>query len=423
MGYTPHRDEGVVAALDVGTARVACLIARLDGHGGAEVLGAAQQESQGVKAGLVADLPAAQGAVRRAVHTAEGAAAGALGGYPLRDVILATPALYSQTVRAQGWSAPAPGRTVTQADATRALADAQDAALKALTPGACELIHAIPAAWALDGHAVAGPVGLAGQDLCAEVDLVTAEGGPVRSLAAAVGAAHLTIAHMALGPYAAGLACLALDEADLGATVIDLGAGTTSFATFAAGTMVFSGAVALGSGHITADIARGLTTPRIEAERIKVLYGSAMTGAFDNGEMLEVPPLGEEGAEPRRVARSVLIGIIQPRAEEILEAVRAQLSDAGVSAGRVVLAGGGAQLPGMRELAQHVLDRPVRLGRPLVPQGLPDAARGPGFAVAAGLLAYLTARAGTEAPAAVAAQAAQSQGWAARAWAWLKENW
>jgi cell division protein FtsA len=424
MTPTPLVAEGqIVAAVDVGSARVACLIGRVGPGGAVEVLGTAQQASAGVSGGIPVDWPAAGAAVRRAVHAAETQAAAAAGGYPLRDVVLAVPALRVRLDCATGEVATTGRGRVEPDDPLRALAAAQAAGLAALPAGEAELLHAIPRAYTLDGRGgITAPGGLDGAALSVDAGLVTAEAGPLKTLARLASAAHLSVVGLCAGPYAAGLACLVEDEMDLGATVVDMGADTTSWACFAGGALAGLGAVPIGGAHVTSDIARGLTTPRAEAERIKVLHGSAMAGAFDAAEMLEVPTLGEgQAGEPRHVARSVLVGIIQPRLEETLEAVRAALTDARLEAGRVVLTGGAAQLPGMRDLAQHVLERPVRLGRPLRPDTLPDEASGPGFAVAAGLLTYVATR-GHEAPAQIMDSVQPAGAWA-RVWAWLKENW
>lgn len=418
----PHKTGDIIAALDVGSARVACLVAKIGPDGAAQVVGAATRASAGVRGGLIVDWAAAASAIKQAVHAAENQAAAALGGYPLRDVVLSVPALHTRTATARG-GVETGGGPVTGRERVRALASAQSAGLEALPEGECELIHTIPAGFALDGKGpIADPVGLEGRTLTVAAGLVAAQGGALRTLAGAVERAHLSVAGLVAGPYAAGLSSLVEDEMDLGATVVEMGAGTTSWAIFTGGALAHIDAVSMGGEHVTTDIAQGLTTPRAEAERIKILYGSAMAGAFDDGEMLEVPPLGEPGAEPRRAARSVLIGIIQPRLEEIFESVRARVKDAGLDAGRVVLTGGASAMPGVRELAQHVLDRPVRLGRPMRPEGLPEDAAGPGFAVAAGALHYLTRRAQTESPAALMDQAGAESPWA-RAWSWLRENW
>ena len=176
---------------------------------------------------------------------------------------------------------------------------------------------------------------------------------------------------------------------------------------------------------MTSDIARGLTTALADAERLKVLYGSALGAGHDDNELIDVPRLGEdERHQPNHVPRSLLVGIIQPRIEEIFELVRARLSDSGLGPAlgkRVVLTGGASQIGGLRDVAQHVMDKQVRLGRPIRLGGLPDAVSGPAFSTAAGLLTYMSERT-HEMPARILQQAEAGSVWE-KTKVWLRENW
>src|SRR5262249_16732139 len=197
---------------------------------------------------------------------------------------------------------------------------------------------------------------------------------------------------MVSSPYVAGLSALADDEADLGAATVDLGAGTTTLAVFSGGKFVHADGFALGGNHVTLDLARGLNTRVSDAERIKAIYGSVLAGGSDERDMITVPPVDDDEREPPQfVSRASLVRIIKPRVEEILEMVRDRLAASPFSAeprGRVVLTGGASQLTGLADLAARILRRPVRIGRPLGFAGLPEAAKGPAFAVAAGLLVF-----------------------------------
>jgi cell division protein FtsA len=197
---------------------------------------------------------------------------------------------------------------------------------------------------------------------------------------------------MVSSPYAAGLSVLADDEADLGAAVIDLGAGTTSIAVFSGSHFVHADGFALGGHHVTIDLARGLNTGIANAERIKAIYGNVLSVGSDERDMITVPPMGDDEREPAQfVSRAALVRIIKPRVEEILEMVRDRLKQSPFAAeprGHIILTGGASQLAGIVDLATHILNRPVRIGRPLGLSGLPEAVKGPAFAVAVGLLVY-----------------------------------
>jgi len=208
----------------------------------------------------------------------------------------------------------------------------------------------------------------------------------------AVERCHLSVEAMVAAPYVAGLSVLADDEADLGAALIDMGAGTTTAAVFSGGRFIHADGFALGGHHVTMDLARGLNARVADAERIKTFYGSVLAGGSDERDMVTVPPVGEDDREPPQfVSRASLVRIIKPRVEEILEMVRDRLAVSPFAAeprARVVLTGGASQLTGLPDLAARILNRPVRVGRPLGIAGLPEAAKGPAFAVAAGLLVY-----------------------------------
>jgi cell division protein FtsA len=209
----------------------------------------------------------------------------------------------------------------------------------------------------------------------------------------AVERCHLGIEAVIATPYASGLSVLADDEADMGVVVIDMGGGTTSAGVFAGGHLVHADAIAVGGHHVTMDIARGLTTRVSAAERLKTLYGSAISTPSDERDTIAVPQVEDDGEREtfNHVPRSHLVRIIKPRVEEVLELVRDRLRNAGFAAQagrRVVLTGGASQLVGVPELARRILQGQVRVGRPLGINGLPEAAQGPAFAAAVGLLVY-----------------------------------
>jgi cell division protein FtsA len=192
---------------------------------------------------------------------------------------------------------------------------------------------------------------------------------------------------------ASGLAALVGDERELGATVIDMGGGTTSMAVFAEGQVLHTAQLPIGGMHVTNDIARMLSTSVAHAERLKALYGNCQGSPDDDRELLPVPQVGEDEHQIAKIPRSLLINVIRPRMEEIFEMVKDRLETAGLgNAGgnRVVLTGGASQLGGVRELAAQMLERNVRLGKPNAMVGLPDSATAPNFATLAGLLAFAT---------------------------------
>lgn len=422
MGKRLQPKGSVIAALDIGSSKIACFIARVrDDNGNVDVIGIGHQASQGIRSGTVVDLDAAEAAIRQAVHAAENMAADVTKGYPLREVIVNVPAVHTSS-HLMRVDVQVMGESITDNDIRRALAKAQGQ----VEGHELELIHTIPTAYRIDGHeGIREPRGLFGQMLEVDVHLVTGNIGTLRNMANCIESSHLDITALCSSPYAAGLASLVDDEMDLGCTVVDMGGGTTSIAVFFGGELIFTDAIPVGGQHVTNDIAKGLTTSLQAAERLKILYGSAMATTTDDKDLIDVPPIGEdEHTQPNHVPRSYLVSIIAPRLEETLEMVRGRLHESGLGAiagRRLVLTGGASQIPGLRELGQKYLEKQVRLGRPARMPGLAEAVSGSAFATTAGLLHYVTERT-DEIPAEIMANVEPGTLWQ-RVQVWLRENW
>jgi cell division protein FtsA len=410
----PRPRNGPIAALDIGSTKIACFVARSEGQG-TRVVGVGHQISRGVRAGAVVEMESAAEAITNAVYAAE-----QIAGETLKSVVVGTtcgnPASHDVAV-----DVAISGHEVNDADLRRVAGNGRS---QVAAPNR-RLLHAIPVSYAIDGsRGIRDPRGMCGERLGVRMHAVSAEESALRNLEAVIGRCHLDVESLVVAPYAAGLACLVEDEMDLGATVIDMGGGVTSISVFFDGNAVWTDAIPIGGGHVTSDIARGLSTPVAHAERMKTLYGSCMTASADEREIIDVPLVGEEEQDQaNHVPKSILTGIIRPRIEETFEHVRARLEAGGWhrSAGRrVVLTGGASQLNGVRELAGTILDKQVRAGRPIRLKGLSDQTGGPAFAVCAGLIAH--ALAPQEAPRHVAAPAAAGSGWMGRVGLWLREN-
>ena len=399
FGLTPKmkpvspRRSAVVASLDIGTSKVVCLIGRLEPQApqdvlrrrshGVRILGFAHTAAAGMKAGAVVDLVEAEEMVRQAIDIAE-----SMAGVQIQSVVaslsggrLGSERFIANIELAHG--------NVTDSEIARVLAAASRHAVR----GGRAVLHSLPIGYALDATTgIRDPRGMLGQTFGVDMHMVTADVATVRNLMLAVERSHLSTEALVASPYVAGLASLADDEADLGAACIDLGAGTTTMAVFSGGRFVHADGFALGGHHVTMDLARGLNTRIADAERIKAIYGSVLSGGSDERDMITVPPVSDDEREPPQfVSRAQIVRIIKPRVEEILEMVRDRLKASPFAAeprARVVLTGGASQLAGIVDLASRILQRPVRIGRPLGIAGLPEAAKGPAFAVAAGLLIY-----------------------------------
>ena len=414
--------QGLIGALDVGSSKTCCFIARMGEDLRPRVVGIGQQASQGVRQGTVIDLDAATQSIGKAVHAAE-----QMAGEQISDLVVnlsgGNPSSRSISVEVS-----ISGHEIGPADVKRAIDECH--ALDGLAQGDAsgrQLIHSIPVSYAVDGsRGIRDPRGMYGERLAVDLHTCSAATGALRNLTTCIERAHLGVAGVVISPYASGLAALVEDEMELGVTLIDMGGGSTSIAVFLEGNVIFTDVLPIGGNHVTNDIARGLSTPRTHAERMKTLYGHAMATAADEREMIDVPQVGEDEATGlQQVPRSLLVGIIQPRLEETFELVRNRLEASGfdrTSGRRVVLTGGACQLPGLRDLASLVLDKQVRVGRPIRVRGLAEVTSGPTYATCAGLLTYAVA-ANLSQPRQPRERApAAGEGVIGRLGSWLKEH-
>jgi cell division protein FtsA len=415
-----------VSVLDIGTSKIVCLIGRLRPvEAGAapgrthrlEILGVGHQRARGIKGGAIVDMTAAEKAIRLAVDAAERAARARV------ESVIVSVSCGRPSSERYHVGVPVAGHPVAEDDLQRVLQAGSSHSLRA----GRALLHSLPVGYAVDGGRVAEPTGMVGAELGVDMHLVSTDAAPVRNLMLCVEHCHLEVEAFVAAPYASGLVALSADEAEIGATVIDMGAGTTTVALFAGGNCVHVDGLAMGGHHVTLDIARGLSTTIEHAERLKTLHASVLPGITDDHDMIDVLPVGEiDGDNAHHVPKSYLVSIVKPRVEETLELVRDRLKAAGHApdaSRRIVLTGGACQLTGMGEFAARLLGGQVRLGRPLGVRGLPDAAKGPAFSTAAGLLAYpqLAAREHFDAGGGVM-RATGTNGYFSRMGQWLKQG-
>ena len=374
--------SGVFGVLDIGSTKVACMIGRVDNDGQLRVLGFGWHQSRGVKAGGIIDLDEAERSIRKVVGDAE-----SMADHRLRSVLVNLGCGHPES-RLFNVQWPVGGRPVSDQDVRRVINEGRH---RAMADGR-DTIHVLPLAFGVDDTpGVADPRGLHCDTLAARLHVVDAGTMALRNLVLTLERCDLTLGELVSAPLAAGLSTLVDDERQLGATVIDMGGGTTGVAVFSEGHVLHTALLPVGGQHVTNDIARMLSTPVTHAERLKTFYGSAVASPDDEREMLPLPLVGELEHHVGRVPRSQVVNVIRPRLEETFEMVRDRLNAAGVereAGNRVVLTGGASQLLGAREMAGRVLDRQVRLGRPHALRGLPDTNTGPAFATAAGLLAW-----------------------------------
>jgi cell division protein FtsA len=390
--------RGVIAILDVGSSKVACLILRFDGElrpreadgvgpmagqSSFRVIGAATTRSRGVRFGEINVMAETERAIRTAVQAAQ-KMANVRVDHVIASFAGADPRSYGL---AGEWDLQ--DSVVTEQDVARVLAacDVPD-----IGPGR-EVLHAQPVNFALDHRTGLGdPRGQIGNRLACDMHLLSVEADVVQNIIQCIKRCDLDVAGLASSAYVSGISALVEDEQELGAACIDMGGGTTGISVFIKKHMIYADSVRMGGDHVTSDISKGLQVPLSVAERIKTKHGGIFATGMDDREMIEIGgDSGDWDKDRRSVSRTELIGIMRPRVEEILEETRARLDAAGfdsLPSQQIVLTGGASQIPGLDGLATRILGQRVRLGRPMRVQGLPQAVTGAAFSGAVGLCLF-----------------------------------
>ncbi|WP_062763428.1 cell division protein FtsA [Falsirhodobacter sp. alg1] len=424
--------RGVIAILDVGSTKIACLILRFDGpdrmreqdgvgsmagQSQFRVIGAASTRSRGVRFGEISVMNETERAIRTAVQGAQ-----KMAGVRVDHVIASFSGGDPRSYGLAGeWELQ--DSVVSEQDVARVLSACE---VPDIGIGR-EVMHAQPVNFALDHRTGLGdPRGQIGNRLACDMHMLSVDAGTVQNLLYCIKRCDLELAGIASSAYVSGVSSLVEDEQELGAACIDMGGGSTGLSIFIKKHMIYSDTVRMGGDHVTSDIAKGLQIPLAQAEKIKTLKGGIHATGMDDRDMIPIgADTGDWDKDSRTVSRTELIGIMRPRVEEILEEVRVRLDAAGfdhLPSQQIVLTGGASQVPGLEGLASRILGQRVRLGRPLRVQGLPHQVTGPAFASAVGLCLF--------------AAHPQDEWWdfeipterypaksLKRAFRWFKENW
>ena len=373
-----------IAALDIGSSKVCCIIAKVSKDKRIKVVGYGYNASRGIKNGVVTDIGQATIAVGNAVQDAE-----QMANEPIDKVIVS---IGSEKIRSLLKTASITlnkNRPISDSDLEKVYVKGT----AKVNVGEYSLIHCIHNSYRLDGgELLKDPRNLFAEELSINILLGLVPEHICKNINTVIENAHLDISGRVFDSYASGLACLVDDEKEMGATVIDMGGGTTSITSFKNGYPIYFAAIPVGGNNVTNDIAYGLTTSFSHAERLKTLHGCAFLTSQDSIDTINVYPVGEEDDSCiKQIPRSELISIITPRIEETFEMVNRKLYEAGLahdSSHRVVLTGGASQLPGVVDIAAMVLDKQVRPGKPKNILNLPDNLYAPSFATCVGMLLF-----------------------------------
>ncbi len=375
-------NNDIIVGLDVGTTKIAAIIAEPAEQGDPKIIGVGVSPSEGLKRGVVVDLEKTVQSIVKAVGDAQ-----LMAGVKVNAVYAGIAGDHIRSINSRGVIATSRSdNDITHQDVERVINAAKAVAI----PMDREIIHVLPQEFTVDDQSgIKDPVGMSGVRLEAEVHIVTGSVTSAQNIYKAVKRAGLEVVDLVLEPLASSYALLGPDELELGVVLIDLGGGTADVAIFYDGSIRHTAVIGLGGKNVTNDIAIGLRTPVDKAEELKMTYGCALSSLVDADEIIKVPGVG--GREPKEVSRSVLSSIIEPRMEEIFSLAQREIKRTSFSdmlAAGVVLTGGGSLMEGAVELAEQIFDMPVKQGIPRHISGLIDIASSPIHATGVGLVFY-----------------------------------
>jgi cell division protein FtsA len=369
----------ILAGLDIGTSKIAAVIGEIT-ESGIEIIGLGTHPSNGLRKGVVISIENTVGAIKRAVEEAE-----LMAGCEIHSVLASVGGSHIKGFNSHGVVA-VKNKEVGSRDIDRVL----DAAKAVAIPTEQEVVHTLPQEFILDEQdGIKEPQGMSGVRLEARVHILTCSAMATQNVIKCCNRAGLSVADVVLMPLTSAEAVLGDKEHELGVVVVDMGAGTTDIAVYHDGAVRHTAVLPIGGHHVTNDIATGLRTAFADAERIKQRYSLIKGSIAASDGRIEVP--SAVGKPAGSVSRQILRDIIEPRLDEVFQLVRAEITKSGYSAlltGGAVMTGGAMLLSGAADMAERILELPVRLGVPAHGHGLADVIASPPYAAGVGLLLY-----------------------------------
>jgi len=377
------KDE-LIVGLDIGTSKVCTVVGELNENDQIEIVGIGKNPSLGIKKGVIIDLDQAIQSIKQSIESAE-----RMSGIRINSTFVSIAGNHISSLNSKGVIAISnDSPEITENDIHKVI----EAAKAGVVSSERELIHALSQEFIVDGQSgIADPLGMSGARLECKVHIITDSIIAVQNLIKSIEGSSLSIDEVIFGALAASNVVLSNAEKELGAMLIDIGAGTTEIAIFIEGGLVYSAVLPLGGNQITNDLAIGLRTSIEEAEKIKVNYGSAIEGKIQSKKNIVIS--SSETKEKHIVSQEYLLEIIEPRVSEIFSLILNELKKSGYSnmmPGGIVLTGGSSLLPGMIEVSKQILKLPVRLGFPHYEGELADMVNDPSYSTAIGLLNFAT---------------------------------
>jgi cell division protein FtsA len=377
----PNPYENLLTVIDVGSAKTCVLVVETS-DAGLRYRGHGISESRGTRKGVIVDLEKAVSSIQKAVESAED-----VSGVPIEHALLGVSGSHVRGVNTQGGlSFGTRAREISRDEIRLAVDKARSIPL----PADCEILHLLPHEFILDDQSgVHDPLGMMASRFEVRVHMITAAATATQNVVTAVNRAGVHVDNTVFEPLACADSVLRADERELGVCLADLGAGSTSLVVFQEGAVAHTAVIPIGGDHFTSDLSVGLCTPVADAEKIKRLYGNAIVTLIPEGNQVEVPSVGDR---PSRLVSQRMVGeILGPRARELFEMLRDNLRHSGmleICLAGVVLTGGASRLPGMLDIADSVLRRPVRLSWPLPIAKMPSTLAQPEYSMVLGLAFY-----------------------------------
>jgi cell division protein FtsA len=373
-----RENKNLIVALDIGTSKIAAIVAELRPEGGYEVIGMGSSPSRGLKKGVVVNIESTVNSIQRALEEAE-----LMADCKIREVWTGIAGSHIRSFNSHGMVA-IKDLEVAQSDVDRVVETARAIPI----PTDQQILHVLNQEFVIDGQEdVREPVAMSGVRLEVKVHIVTGAVSAAQNIMKCVRRCGLEVNALILQPLASSMAVLSEDEKDLGVCLLDIGGGTSDLAIFTQGAIRHTAVIPIAGDQITNDIAMALRTPTKDAEEIKRQYGCALRALADAKDMIEVPGVGDRPS--RQLSRQTLAEVIEPRVEELYSLVQAELRRSGfeelLSSG-VVITGGSGAMEGMVELGEEVFHMPVRLGLPSYSDGLSEVIRNPRYSTGVGLL-------------------------------------
>jgi len=373
-------EKNLIVGLDIGTSKVVAIVGELTPEGSLEVIGIGSHPSRGLKKGVVVNIESTVHSIQRAVEEAE-----LMAGCQIHSVYAGIAGSHIRSLNSHG-IVPIRDKEVAPGDVERVI----DAARAVAIPADQKILHILPQEFVIDSQeGIREPVGMCGVRLEAKVHMVTGAVSAAQNIIKCVRRCGLEVDDIILEQLASSYSVLTEDEKELGVCLVDIGGGTTDIAVFTDGSIRHTAVIPIAGDQVTNDIAVALRTPTQNAEEIKIKYACALTQMANAEESIEVPSVGDRA--PRKLARHTLAEVVEPRYEELLTLIQAELRRSGfedlVAAG-IVLTGGSAKIEGLIDLAEEIFHMPVRLGTPQYVTGLVDVVRNPIYATGVGLLLF-----------------------------------